>query len=63
MYGAEIGLTAVQSANNVFIVKGKPAVYARTMAAQVRAAGYIIEPVEETDEKVVWRALRNEAGY
>jgi hypothetical protein len=59
LYGSEIGLSAMQSAQNVFVVHGKPAVYARTMAAQVRAAGYVIEEVEASDEKVVWKALRD----
>jgi len=59
MYGAELGLSAVQSAQNVFVVHGKPAVYARTMAAQVRRAGYKIEEVEASDERVIWRGLRD----
>jgi hypothetical protein len=59
MYGIEIGLSAMQAAQNVFVVHGKPAVYARTMAAQVRAAGYVIEPVEESDELCVWKGLRD----
>ena len=59
MYGAELGLTAVQSAQNIFVVHGKPAVYARTMAAQVRRAGYRIEEVQASDQSVIWRALRD----
>jgi hypothetical protein len=59
MYGAELGMTAVQSAQNIFIIKGKPAVYARTMAAQVRRAGYKIEEVEAGDDRVVWRGERD----
>jgi hypothetical protein len=59
LYGAELGLTAVQSAQNVFVVHGKPAVYARTMAAQVRRAGYRLEEVEASDERVTWRGLRD----
>lgn len=59
LYGAELGLTAVQSAQNIFIVKGKPAVYARTMAAQVRRAGYVIQEIEASDDRVVWRAERD----
>lgn len=59
LYGAELGLSAAQSAQNIFIVKGKPAVYARTMAAQVRRAGYQLEEVEATDDRVVWRGERN----
>jgi hypothetical protein len=59
MYGAELGLTAIQSAQNIFVIHGKPAVYARTMAAQVRRAGYKIEEVEASDERVIWRGLRD----
>jgi hypothetical protein len=59
LYGAELGLSAVQSAQNIFVVHGKPAVYARTMAAQVRRAGYRIEEVEASDERVIWRGLRD----
>jgi hypothetical protein len=59
LYGSELGLTAAQSAQNIFVVAGKPAVYARTMAAQVRRAGYKIEEVEATDQRVVWRAERD----
>jgi hypothetical protein len=59
LYGAELGMTPAQAAQNVFIVKGKPAVYARTMAAQVRAAGYKLQEVEASDERVVWRAERD----
>lgn len=61
MYGMEIGLSAMQAAQNVFVVHGKPAVYARTMAGQVRQAGYIIEPVEESDQRCVWKGLRDGA--
>jgi uncharacterized tellurite resistance protein B-like protein len=61
LYGAELGMSAVQAAQNVFVVNGKPAVYARTMAAQVRRAGYVIEEVEASDKKVVWKGLRDGA--
>lgn len=67
LYGAELGLSAPQSAQNVFVVKGKPAVYARTMAAQVMAAadrrpdptGWGIEEVEASATSVTWRAWRD----
>lgn len=59
LYGAELGLSAPQSAQNIFVVKGKPAVYARTMAAQVMHAGYKLEEIEASDTKVVWRAYRD----
>lgn len=59
LYGAELGLSAPQSAQNIFVVKGKPAVYARTMAAQVMHAGYKIEEIEASDQRVVWRGYRD----
>jgi hypothetical protein len=59
LYGSEIGLSAMASAQNVFVVHGKPAVYARTMAAQVLRAGFKIEEVSASDESVIWRGLRD----
>lgn len=59
LFGAELGLSAMRSVNELFIVRGKPAMYSRTMAALVRSAGYVLEPVEETPERVVWKAFRD----
>lgn len=59
LFGAELGLSAMRSVNELFMVRGKPAMYSRTAAALVRAAGYVMEPVEETDTKVVWKAFRD----
>jgi len=59
LFGAELGLSAMRSLNELFIVRGKPAMYARTMAALIRAAGYVLEPVEETPERVVWKGFRD----
>lgn len=59
MFGMEIGLSAVQAAQNIFIVRGKPAMYSTTMAACIRRAGYVIEPVEETDQGCVWKGFRD----
>lgn len=61
LFGAELGLSAMRSVNELFMVRGKPAMYSRTAAALVRAAGYVMEPVEETDERVVWKAYRDGA--
>lgn len=61
MYGAELGLSAVQAAQNIFIVRGKPAMYATTMAAIIRKAGYVLEPVEECDARCVWKGFRDGA--
>jgi len=61
LFGAELGLSALRSVNELFMVRGKPAMYSRTAAALVRAAGYVMEPVEESDDKVVWKGYRDGA--
>lgn len=60
MYGAELGMSSIQSAQNIIVVKGKPSMYALAMAAVIRRAGYIMEEVEATSEKVVWKAFRDD---
>lgn len=75
LYGAELGMTALQSAQNVFDVHGQPAVYARTMVAQVRqwvdkrvVQGLVSDDPDVRDDvwevsasatKVVWAGRRN----
>lgn len=52
LYGAELGLNPVQSLQQIFNVQGKPAIYARTMVALVKAKGYLIQTVESSDTSV-----------
>ena len=52
LYGAELGLNPIQSLQQIFVVYGKPAIYARTMVALVKSRGYRIQTVESTDESV-----------
>lgn len=71
MYGAELGMSALQSAQNVFSVHGTPAVYSKTMVAQVRrwvdgrhAAGEAhpddgVWEVSANKDKVVWAGSRD----
>ncbi|WP_396902776.1 hypothetical protein [Mycolicibacterium sp.] len=74
LYGSELGLNELQSAQNVFDVHGQPAVYARTMVAQVRQwidkrvaqgsasndpdTGDAIWEVSASPTRVVWAARR-----
>ncbi|ANA85359.1 RecT-like ssDNA binding protein [Gordonia phage Phlop] len=62
LYGAELGLSAIQSLQNIFIVRGKPAVYSRTMVAQVIAAGHFVYEIEATPESVTWKGRRGDTG-
>lgn len=52
LYGAELGLNPVQSLQQIFNVQGKPAIYARTMVALVKAKGYMIQTVSSDDTAV-----------
>jgi len=59
LYGDELGLNPIQSLQNIFIVQGKPAIYARTAKAICIRAGVRFETVEKTDERVTIRAERD----
>ncbi|PRQ10609.1 hypothetical protein C1Y63_10465 [Corynebacterium sp. 13CS0277] len=56
LYGAELGLNALQSLQQVMVINGKPGVEARTMVAQLKARGYKFTTVESTPESVTVRA-------
>ena len=47
-----MGLKPQQALQQVFVVHGQPAIYARTMAALLKAKGYKFSTVESTDESV-----------
>lgn len=55
LYGAELGLQPTQALQQVFVVHGQPAIYARTMVGLLKAKGYRFETVESTDESVTVR--------
>ena len=56
LYGAEIGLGPLQSLQQIFVVHGMPAIYARTMVALVKGRGFKVETVESSDERVTVKA-------
>lgn len=58
MYGDQIGMNALASLQNIFIISGRPGLYARTMVAIVQAAGHVIETEEANDEAVTVRGKR-----
>ncbi|QNQ90739.1 hypothetical protein GP475_08875 [Corynebacterium poyangense] len=55
LYGAELGLKPLQALQQIFVVRGKPAIYARTMVALLKAKGYTFSTVEDTPEAVTVR--------
>ena len=58
MAGATWGLDPIAALQNIFIVKGTPSTYARTMAAVVMSHGHQIETIESSATKVVLRVKR-----
>lgn len=62
LFGAELDLSAIQSLQNIFIIHGKPAMYARTMVALVIKAGHRLTEVEATPESVTWKGVRRDNG-
>ncbi len=58
LYGDEIGFTPTQSLQNLYVIGGKPALYARAMVALVQAAGHAVWTVEKTDEAVTVAGIR-----
>ncbi|WP_238780340.1 hypothetical protein [Prescottella equi] len=62
LYGAELGLNPIQSLQQIFVVQGKPAIYARTMVALLKTRGYLIETIESTDTSVTVRGTDPQTG-
>jgi hypothetical protein len=52
LYGDEVGLTPMQSLASIFVISGKPALYARAMVAVVLAAGHEVWTVSTSDKSV-----------
>jgi hypothetical protein len=52
LYGSELGLTPIQSLQQIFVVQGKPAIYARTMVALLMSKGHEVWTETTGDEAV-----------
>lgn len=62
LYGAELGLNPIQSLQQIFVVHGSPAIYARTMVALVKRHGIVVETVSSNDDSVTVRATDPRTG-
>jgi len=58
MYGREVGLPPMTALRTLYIVSGRPAMYAETMRALVLARGHTIEYGEATAHRCVVRGRR-----
>lgn len=52
LYGSELGLKPQQALQQVFVVHGQPAIYARTMVGLLKSRGYTFHTDESTDSSV-----------
>lgn len=62
LYGAELGLNPIQSLQQIFVVHGAPAIYARTAVALVKRHGVVVETVSSTNEAVTVRGSDRRTG-
>ena len=56
--GYSLGLSPMNALSNIFVVQGRPAMYARTMQALVQAQGHEVEREAATDDSVTVIARR-----
>lgn len=52
LYGAELGLNAIQSLQQIMVINGKPGIETRTAVALLMHHGYMIRTVETSDTSV-----------
>ena len=63
LYGDEIGFTPTQAMQNLYVISGKPAMYARSMVALVMSKGHEVWTVEKSDAKVVVAGRRRGSSH
>lgn len=52
LYGAELGLNAIQSLQQIMVINGKPGIETRTAVALLKRHGYEVRTVESSDKSV-----------
>lgn len=62
LFGAELGLNPIQSLQQIFVVKGKPAIYARTAVALLKGHGIVVQTVETSETSVTVTATDPRTG-
>lgn len=61
LYGDELGFSPTQALQNIFMIGGRPGMYARQMAALVMSRGHQIWTIEKTDTTVTVAGCRRGA--
>jgi hypothetical protein len=63
LHGDEVGLSPMQSLQSIYVISGKPALYARTMVAIVLAAGHEVWTVSKSDRSVTVAGRRRGSSH
>lgn len=58
LVGAEVGLSPMQALQGIYVIKGKPAMYARTLMAIVLAAGHEVWTEKASADRVIVKGRR-----
>lgn len=63
LYGAELGLNPIQSLQQIFVVHGSPAIFARTAVALLKSrAGIVVQTISSNDDSVTVSATDPSTG-
>ena len=62
LFGAPLGLDPLQSLQSLFVIGGKPSMYAQQMVALVQSRGHDVWTVESSDERVTVSGQRRGAS-
>jgi hypothetical protein len=63
LYGDEIGFTPTQALQNIYVISGKPSMYARSMVALVLHHGHEVWTVEKSSAKVTVAGKRRGSSH
>lgn len=58
--GKSLGMDPMEALKSIYVVHGRPGLYAKAMLKMITSAGHKLYPVERTDKRVVLRAVRKE---
>ena len=62
LMGMELGLEPMQSLQNIFVIGGRPAMFARTAVALLNGHGIVVQTVSSSDESVTVSATDPRTG-
>lgn len=58
--GKSLGMDPMEALKSIYVVHGRPGLYAKVMLKMITEQGHKLYPVERTDTRVILRAIRKE---